>query len=69
MDFDPTGNQLNLIQEKHRVSNPEACCTAVFEHWLQGNGKTQTWETLIENLGDAGYSTLAHKVEKALEYC
>ena len=66
MDFDESGTQLDIIDAKHR-GDPEACCEAVFRHWLKGNGLTPcSWRTLIELLDDFDEEVLAQEIEAAL---
>ena len=63
MDFDDTGTQLDIIDMKHR-GDPEACCGAMFQHWLKGNGITPcSWRTLIELLDDLDEEVLAQEIE------
>ena len=59
LDFDPSGAQLAIIDKKHR-SDPEACCRAMFQHWLEGNGvKPCSWHTLTELLEECDQQALA----------
>ena len=37
LEFDDSGTQLSIIEEKHDGA-PEPCCRAMFQHWLKGNG-------------------------------
>jgi len=37
LNFDRFGNQLDII-EKQKLKDPVACCEAMFQHWLNGNG-------------------------------
>ena len=63
MDFDDTGTQLDIIDIKHR-GDPEACCEAMFQHWLKGNGITPcSWRTLIGLLEDLDQEVLAQEIE------
>ena len=39
LDFDESGSRLALIKVEH-PTNPVACCRAMFQHWLNGNGVT-----------------------------
>ena len=66
MDFDESGTQLDIIDTKHR-GDPEACCEAMFQHWLKGNGITPcSWRTLIELLDDLDEEVLAQEIEAAV---
>ena len=66
MDFDESGTQLDIIDTKHR-GDPEACCEAMFQHWLKGNGITPcSWRTLIELLDDLDKEVLAQEIEVAV---
>ena len=65
LDFDPTGNPLNLIQSKEQ--GPLPCCQALFQYWLEGNGvKPITWGKLVEILEDSDFVTLADQVKLAI---
>ena len=66
LDFDPSGAQLKIIDKKYH-SDPEACCQAMFQHWLEGNGvKPCSWHTLTELLEDCGQQVLAEEIQQAL---
>ena len=66
MDFDASGTQLDIIDAKYR-GDPEACCHAVFQHWVKGNGvRPCSWRKLIELIEDVDQGELAHKIEAAL---
>ena len=66
MDFDKSGTQLDIIDTKHR-GDPEACCEAMFQHWLKGNGISPcSWRTLIELLDDLDEDVLAQEIEAAV---
>lgn len=65
-DFDDSGTELEIIAEKHH-SDPKACCTAMFQCWLKGNGRTLcTWRMLVELIKDADQETLADEIETLL---
>ena len=65
LDFDVDGTQL-LIIEKRYPNDPEACCRAMFQHWLAGNGAQPcSWATLIELLKYCDQEVLARDVEAA----
>ena len=64
--FDDNGTQVETIDKKHR-GDPLACCQAMFQHWLSGNGrKPLSWRTLIELLEDSDQELLAGEVQNAL---
>ena len=65
LDFDPDGRTLDLI-EVQKMNEPVACCRAMFQHWLAGNGVPATWGTLIELLQDAEQSHLAEQIKGVL---
>lgn len=66
MDFDNTGTQLEIIAKQHPM-DPEACCLAVFQHWMKGNGvKPCSWRKLIELIDDCGQEVLAEEIQAAL---
>lgn len=68
MDFDDTGTQLELIRRSRGDRSPESCCLALFQYWLQGNGKgPHTWVTVIELLEDVGHRELARKLKTELK--
>ena len=62
LDFDESGSKLALIKADHSTS--EACCRAMFQHWLNGNGITPySWRTLIGLLDDLDEEVLAQEIE------
>ena len=66
MDFDNTGTQLEIIKKQHSM-DLEACCLAVFQHWVKGNGvKPCSWHKLIELIDDCGEEVLAKEIQSAL---
>ena len=63
LDFDDDGTELDIIDKQHRL-DPKACCRAMFQHWLKGNGKTpHTWRTIVKLIKDADRETLADEIE------
>ena len=65
-NFDKTGNQVDIIEGKHR-NDPEACCQAILQHWLKGNGvQPCSWRTLIELVEDCDQEVLAEEIQHAL---
>ena len=68
LDFDSTGQQLQVIDSRER-GDPEKCCLAMFRYWLEGNGKQPvSWNTLIEILEDGDFRNLAHEVKCATSH-
>ena len=66
LDFDDNGSKLALIKAEY-PANPVACCRAVFQHWLSGNGLTPcSWRTLIDLLDDLDEVVLAQDIQSAL---
>ena len=63
LDFDPDGRTLNTIKADHQAEGVDACCQAMFQHWLAGNGVPASWGTLIELLEDAEQSQLAKQIK------
>lgn len=65
LEFDVCGAKLELIKTTH-PNDPVACCHAMFQHWLKGNGvKPCSWRKLIELLEDCDLEVLAKDVEAA----
>jgi hypothetical protein len=65
LDFDESGSKLKSIKADHSTS--EACCRAMFQHWLSGNGVTPcSWRKLIELLNDLDQVVLAQDIQNAL---
>jgi hypothetical protein len=66
MNFDPTGAEIESIEQKYR-GDPKDCCRAMFQHWLNGNGKRPcSWGTLIELLEDCDQQALLEEIQAAL---
>ena len=67
LEFDSSSSKLDEIEEKY-PNNPEACCRAMFQHWLKGNGvQPCTWSKLIELLKHCGeQEKLANEIEAAI---
>ena len=66
LDFDESGSKLALIKAEH-PTNPEACCRAMFQHWLNGNGvKPCSWRKLVELIDDLDQEVLAQEIQTAL---
>ena len=65
LNFDDSGTKLDIIEAEYR-GKPTACCRAVFQHWIQGNGVTPcSWRTLIGLLDRLGDVTLAKEILEA----
>ena len=66
LNFDDSGSRLDLIKVKY-PANPEDCCRAMFQHWLNGNGLSPySWRTLIKLLNDLDQVVLAKDIRSAL---
>ena len=66
LDFDDNGTELDIIAKEHPL-DPKACCRAMFQHWLKGNGITPcSWRTIVELIKDADQETLADEIETLL---
>ena len=66
MNFDDTGAKIESIEQKYR-GDPEDCCRAMFQHWLNGNGvRPCSWGTLIELLEDCDQQALLKEIQSAL---
>jgi hypothetical protein len=66
LDFDDSGSRLSLIKAEY-PTNPVACCRAMFQHWLNGNGLTPcSWRTLVDLLDDLDEVVLAQDIQSAL---
>ena len=67
LDFDDAGTQLDIIEKAHPL-DPVACCQAMFQHWVKGNGvRPCSWNTLIELLEDCKQRALAKEIQDALK--
>jgi hypothetical protein len=66
MDFDDKGTELATFEVKNR-GDPEECCRAIFQHWMNGNGvRPCSWRKLIELIDDCGQVVLAEEIQTAL---
>ena len=65
-DFDPDGNELNLIEADHKLNGPIAYCQEMFQRWLAGGGVPATWKNLIKVLEDSEDLHLVEQVKSAL---
>ena len=66
MDFDETGTQLDIIDKNHPL-DAGACCQAIFQHWVKGNGvRPCSWRKLIEMIDDCDQEALAEEIQTAL---
>ena len=69
-------SQLDII-EGDRFYQKEACCQELLTQWLQGRaadcGDPPTWRILLDAMHQAGCTSVAQQVEKAVtgegEYC
>ena len=67
LNFDKSGTQLEIIKAEYH-SEPVPCCRAMFQYWLNGNGRgPHSWRTLIELLEDSNLEVLAREVRNALK--
>ena len=61
LEFDEDGTTLGMIESNH--SKAEACCRAMFQHWIKGNGvRPCSWRKLIELLEDCDFGILSEQV-------
>ena len=66
MNFDTTGAEIEMIDQKYR-GDPKECCRAMFQLWLSGYGvRPCSWGTLIELLEDCEQEALAEEIQSAL---
>ena len=66
LNFDKSGTQLEIIKAEYR-SEPVPCCRAMFQYWLNGNGRgPHSWRTLIKLLVDSDQEILAREVQCTL---
>ena len=66
LDFDESGSQLDIIEQKCR-GDPEECCREMLQYWLKGNGvKPCSWRTLIELLEDCDQQALSEEIQEAI---
>ena len=69
LDFDATGNEVEIIDSDHRREGCTECCTAMFSLWLQGRGRQPaTWEVLLELLADFRQTSLVDQIKSAIWY-
>ena len=66
LDFDPDGNELDLIEADHKLYGSIICCQEMFKRWLAGGGVPATWGNLIEVLEDSQETHLVEQVKNAL---
>ena len=66
MDFDPTGDTMDLIASTER--DPESCSRSMFQKWLKRSEvQPATWGTLIQILEECKCNNLVGKVKGALK--
>ena len=59
LNFDRSGKQADVMRTDY-PNNAIGGCTAMFQHWLKGNGEKPTsWRTLARLLDTMGYKRLA----------
>lgn len=67
LDFDPTGNELDIIDRDHRGEGCIECCTSMFSLWLQGRGRQPAiWETLLDLLENFHRRSLVQQIRTAI---
>jgi NAD-specific glutamate dehydrogenase len=67
LEFDEIGAKLDTIKTKN-LSDPEECCSEMFQHWLKGNGvRPCSWRKLIELLEDCNFKDLAGQVNSVFD--
>lgn len=67
LDFDATGNALDIIERDHKIYGCIECCKGMFALWLQGKGRQPaTWTVLLELLKDFKQTGLVDEVQSAL---
>ena len=65
LEFDDDGTKMNLIEANQRVNGPAACCTEMFQTWLQGAGRQPvSWDLVIELLEDCEQTYTWHNRSK-----
>ena len=68
LDFDPSGNTMRIIDQRHR-GDPNACCRDMMQTWLRGMGKQPaTLKLLVDILEECNLKVLAEQVNKAIPY-
>ena len=69
LDFDPDGNEVDLIEEDGN-GNPKKCCRLMLKTWIQGDKgkKPKTWQTLLDILISLDHKTAHDKVKEHLQY-
>ena len=66
LDFDKKGETLQQIEADKKNEGVESCCRAMFQYWLQGNGKPASWTTLLEILDDCHFPDLVAKLRSCV---
>ena len=69
LEFDSNSSKLEEIKKEHKDDPDlhEACCRAMFIHWLKGNGvQPCTWSKLIKLLKDCEQEKIANEIEAAI---
>ena len=67
MDFDPTGDTMDLIVSTER-GDPMSCSRSMFQKWLKRSEvQPATWGSLIQILEECECNNLVGKVKNALK--
>ena len=68
LDFDPSGNTMQIIDRRNR-GDPNACCRDMMQTWLRGMGKQPaTLKLLVDILKECRLIVLAEQVNEAIPY-
>ena len=68
LDFDPSGNTMQIIDQRH-PGDPTACCREMMQTWLRGRGRQPaTLELLVDILEECNLIDLAKQVNEAIPY-
>ena len=68
LDFDPSGNTMQIIDQRNR-GDPNACCREMMQMWLQGRGRQPaTLKLLVDILEECNLIVLAEQVNEAIPY-
>lgn len=67
LQCDTDGTFVSDLQNDETRPTPSNKCSAVFESWLQGNGRPHTWDVLIEVLSDMCHHDLAGRIPQLLQ--
>ena len=68
LDFDPSGNTMQTIDQRNR-GDPNACCRDMMQTWLRGMGRQPaTLKLLVDILEECNLIVLAEQVNGAIPY-